>query len=267
MRKSQWRKPYRVKKKKKPILRSRIFWRGILILILSGEIFYFLIFSSLFQVKEIKISGGEEIKISDLKNIISRQIDKRVLFFPTRSLFLLNSRKMEKDVLEVFPLIAEINIRRVFPATAEVAIKERKATAFFEFAGREFFLDKEGVVFKEKDMSEGEYLKISGIVLDQMPNLGDKIISGDLLESILKIESQLKESIKIFPKEVFLAAGDRLNVKINEGWEIYFDPQKDLDWQTAKLAALLESEIPQAKRKNLGYIDLRFGNLAPYKYR
>jgi len=54
------------------------------------------------------------------------------------------------------------------------------------------------------------------------------------------------------------------------GWEIYFNlqkDQKDIDWQLVKLRAVLEEKIPSENRKDLEYIELRFGNFAPYKYK
>jgi len=67
--------------------------------------------------------------------------------------------------------------------------------------------------------------------------------------------------------EVSIISEERLNAKTSEGWEIYFNLEGDINWQLTKLGAVLEKEIPPEKRENLEYIDLRFGNFAPFKYR
>ena len=45
------------------------------------------------------------------------------------------------------------------------------------------------------------------------------------------------------------------------------NPQERVEWQLTKLEVNLKEEIPPESRKNLEYIELRFGNFAPYKYK
>ncbi len=52
-----------------------------------------------------------------------------------------------------------------------------------------------------------------------------------------------------------------MNVNTADGWEVYFNPKGDLNWQITELAAILENRIPLEKRKNLKYIDLRFNKV------
>jgi len=92
------------------------------------------------------------------------------------------------------------------------------------------------------------------------------MIERDYLEKILKIQKYLFEELKLGTKE-FLVFSQRLNVKTDEDWEIYFDPRGDLNWQLTKLNSVLKEKIPPEKRKDLEYIELRFGDLAPFKYR
>jgi len=68
-------------------------------------------------------------------------------------------------------------------------------------------------------------------------------------------------------QELLIVSEARFEAKTLEGFQIYFNFQEDLDWQLTKLKAVLEEEISQERRKNLEYIDVRFGNFAPYKYR
>jgi len=64
-----------------------------------------------------------------------------------------------------------------------------------------------------------------------------------------------------------MVSQDRINVQTEQGWKIYFNPQEDISWQITKLSSVLEKEIPPEDRENLEYIELRFGNLAPFKYK
>ncbi|MDP1538585.1 MAG: hypothetical protein Q8M00_00960, partial [bacterium] len=92
-------------------------------------------------------------------------------------------------------------------------------------------------------------------------------IEKEDLISILEINSQLEENLNILIKGFIISSREKLIVLTQEGWELYFNLQEDVKWQLAKLKALLEEKIPPEKRKNLEYIELRFGNFANPKYK
>ena len=64
-----------------------------------------------------------------------------------------------------------------------------------------------------------------------------------------------------------IVSDEKLTGLTTEDWEVYFNLQKDIEWQLTKLRAVLEEKIPPEKRKDLEYIELRFGNFAPFKYK
>jgi len=271
----KYRKPYRIKKKKS-IFRNRFFWLGILILIVFIGLFYFLVFSSFFQIKEIKISGNsafaeasadrQKISVENIQEVIEKEIEQRVLFLPSKSIFLADFPKIKAKISEIFPQIAQINCKREFPDTLTVTIEERKPTAVFNQEDLYFFLDKEGIIF-ENTLAGGQLIKIKKAVKDKELKLGDRVLEKELISAILEIESKLENDLKIPIEEVLVVSDERINIKTSDGWEIYLNPKGDIEWQLTKLRVDLEEEIPQERRKDLEYIELRFGNFAPYKYR
>jgi len=271
----KYRKPYRIKKKKS-IFRNRFFWLGILILIVFIGLFYFLVFSSFFQIKEIKISGNsafaeasadrQKISVENIQEVIEKEIEQRVLFLPTKSIFLAGFPKIKAKISETFPQIAQINFKREFPDTLTVMIEERKPTAVFNREDLYFFLDKEGIIF-ENTLAGGQLIKIKKAVKAKELKLGDRVLEKELISAILEIESKLENDLKIPIEEVLVVSDERINIKTSDGWEIYLNPKGDIEWQLTKLRVDLEEEIPQERRKDLEYIELRFGNFAPYKYR
>ena len=271
----KYRKPYRIKKKKS-IFRNRFFWLGILILIVFIGLFYFLVFSSFFQIKEIKISGNsafaealadrQKISVENIQEVIEKEIEQRVLFLPSKSIFLADFPKIKAKISETFPQIAQINFKRKFPDTLTVTIEERKPTAVFNQEDLYFFLDKEGIIF-ENTLAGGQLIKIKKAIKDKELKLGDRVLEKELISAILEIESKLENDLKIPIEEVLVVSDERINIKTSDGWEIYLNPKGDIEWQLTKLRVDLEEEIPQERRKDLEYIELRFGNFAPYKYR
>lgn len=232
----------------------------VLFLIFAGEIFYIVYFFSYFQIKEISVSGNAKVKTETIESFIEKG-----------SIFLVDSKKITGNILSSFPQIAEAKIDRKFPDKLNLTITEREAVA--NFCLEECFLiDKTGVIFApvRNDISNGvresDLLKIQKIDDEQL-ELGSKVLEEEMVNLILDIESRMKNDLKIAINEVLVVSEDRLDIKTAEGWVFYFNTKNDLAWQMTKLKAVLDEEIPPDRRKNLEYIDLRFGNLAPYKYK
>jgi cell division septal protein FtsQ len=248
----RYRKPHRFKKKK-PIFRNRFFWLGILILILIISFSYFLFFSETFWVKEIIITGENGVSKKEI-----------ITFIPKKNIFLTDLGKIKEDILNNFPQIAEVEIKRGFPDTLNILVVERLGLAVWCQVDKCFLLDNEGIIF-ETALPETDLIKIID-EQNKVFTLGERVIEKEDLSKILDIETKLKSELRIPIKE-FIITEEKLTVKTAENWEIYLNLKSDIEWQMTKLEVVLEEKIPPEKRENLEYIELRFGNLAPYKYK
>jgi len=269
----KYRKSYRTKKKVsvlnifKIILKSKFFWLGVLALIIINGFIYLFIFSSVFQIKDIQISGAEKSPAQEIKDIISAN---------SKNIFLTNFETITKNLLERYPQIAKITFKRELPDKISARVEERKPIAlfcrpvfepflmFFEKSQAKecYFLDKQGIIFeKVGDQFENLLVFNTKSAISKF-NLGQEIINKDYLAKVLEINSQLEKDIKI--KEAILISENRLNIKTLEGWEIYFNPKKDLNWQIEEIKILLEQKISPGNRENLEYVDLRFEKIYIY---
>jgi hypothetical protein len=266
MGRKQYRKLHRYKKRK-PVYKNRFLWLGFLILALSFSFFYFLFLSEFFQVEEIKLAGCRQISQERLALLIDEKLEKHILFFPSQSIFLADLNGIKKDILERFPEAAKVEIKRIFPKTLDFSIIEREGVAVFYWQDKYFILDEEGVIFEEKSSAVNFWspIKISDFAGEI--RLGAKVLEKGDLASIRQIDSELKEDLDILVEGFVISAGKKLTVSTGEGWEIYFNLQEDAEWQLTKLKAVLEEKVPPEKRKDLEYIELRFGNFANPKYR
>lgn len=258
------RKPYRIKRKKS-IWKTKLFWRFFIGLLFLGEVLYSIYFLIPFQIKEIKISGNEKVKTEDIDRIIEKGINKKVLFFQTKSIFLVNPPVIKKSVLTNFPQIGKIDLKRKFFNGLIAEIEERKPVAVFKHDSESFLMDKEGIIFEINNEAMPELIAIKNDVSSL--TLGQRAVEEKLMSYILEIEDKLKNELMIPIKEVLIVSNERIDVKTSQGWGIYFSLKNEISWQLTKLKAVLEKEIPKNQQKNLAYIDVRFGNLAPYKYR
>ncbi|HUW71779.1 MAG TPA: FtsQ-type POTRA domain-containing protein [Candidatus Humimicrobiaceae bacterium] len=278
-----YRKPYKAKKKKS-ILKNRFLWLGILILAIFSGIFYLICFHSFFQIKVIEISGNEKVSTGSLENLLNKKISQKFLFLPSQSIFLTHFNEIKKEILRDFPQVSETELKRKLPHTLLLQIKEREPVALFCQVDKMFFVDKEGIIFESLDpnMTKQDFSTLKKEA-DGEINLGEKIIEEEQLAKILEVESKLKNQLRILTEEerfsfstfvdtlvieeILVVSEIRFDVKTSEGFKIYFNFKEDLDWQLTKLRAVLEEEVPPGKRKDLEYIDVRFGKFAPYVYR
>jgi len=242
VKKYKYKKNYRTRKKKS-IIKNRFFWLFFLITASSGGIIYFLIFSSVFQIEKIQVFGTKKISSEEIIKIIS---------VAQKNIFLVNLNEITKNILEKYPQIVKINLKRKLPDGLVIQVEERTAVAIFCQSITEeencYFIDKEGVIFE----------KVSQMSLEMPKIIGESIIGKGEIEQILKINFKLKNDLKILIEKFFLASEEKLTIKTLEGWEIYFNPKENLDWQLTELSIILKERIPSEKRRNLEYIDLRF---------
>jgi len=267
MAKSQWHRPYKIKKKK-PIYKNQFFWLGILFLILFSSIFYLLFFFEFFQVKNINVEGQNKVSADSIKLLAESKLENEILFFNTESIFLVKSGEIKEQILDDFPQIAKAEVRRELPDIIDIKISERVGQAVWCQEERCFALDNEGIIFEDIFDVATDTFRVRGGAGDKPDlKLGDKITDKDKLSQVLYLESKLRDKIKISIVDINMVSDERLNAKTLAGWEIYFNPEEDLNWQLDKLYAVLDKEISSEKRDDLEYIELRFGNLASYKYK
>ena len=261
----RYRKPHKIRRKTS-VLKNRYFWLSLLTLVIFGASSYFLFFSEFFQIKEIDVSGNQKITSEDIQNEIFSLVSKKIINFPSKSIFLANFRSMSSEVLKKFPQLATITFKRDFPNRITVEAEERRPVAVFCPDLNCYSIDKEGIAFEKVEVIFSEFPRIIFIDGKNIFPLGEEVIDKNALNFILNVRNGLNDKLKITVEEFSLPSQQRLNVKTNEGWEIYFNLSGDLNWQLEKLGLILEKEIPPQKRKDLAYIDLRFTRVY-FKYR
>jgi cell division septal protein FtsQ len=255
-----YRKSHRYKRKK-PIYRNRFFWFFLLFLIVAAGICYFVFFTPTFKIKEIKISGNEKISTQEIENIAREELESEGNLF-----FIINPNKIKMTILFKHPEIGVANVKMILPDRLAIEIQERQAVAFW-CQDNCFKVDENGIVFENAGEIVAEALIINDFVFQGEIQMGGKVIEKNDLASILKINSQLEQNLNIPVREFIVSSSDKLTVVAEEGWELYFNLQNDVDWQLMKLKALLEDRIPSEQRQDLEYIELRFGNFANPKFK
>jgi len=260
------------------IIKKPLFWFSFLFLIVVSVALYFLIFFGEIQITDIKIFGNEKVSVDELKSVVSDKINQKILWKNSRSIFLARKSEIIKEVLNRFPEISEVKIEKDFPKTLILEIKEREPFAIFcsldtEDSEKCFFLDKKGIIFEnivpDSFSSRGQNFLEKKLIIrfsesKKEFSLGQEVVEKELLDLILQIQGNLRDSLQIDIQEAVVSLPKRLDIKTSENWQIYFNLESDINLQITKLNLLLKEEITPEKRESLEYIDVRFSR-AYYK--
>ncbi len=227
---------------------------------------YLLLFSPLLAIKEIKITAPDGLSniIPKVNDLVNNELEKRFAIFSfKKSFFLLNTENIKKKIKAMEPAVEDILIKKVPPNTLFLELKERVPQAVWCYTQNEpcYLIDNKGVIFKETVDKNFLMILAETQPSSQIPL---EVISPDKMVQILEILNFFNETLKISPQQFMTDGQEKLNLKTQEGWEVYFPLGGDIKTALTKLGLLIEKNLPQGKRKNLQYIDLRFSK-AYYK--
>ncbi len=243
--------------KKKSIFKRKNFWIFLLLLLILLALVYFLYFSGFFALEKINLSENV------LSEYYSEKIKEKLNNYLGYNLLFLNAGKIEKMILNEYSFLKEVNTKRKLPDEFILQISERKPLIVFCSYEECFFLDKEGIAFKKNNLEEKKD-KITNVFLTEAEGFGSKkegdiFLEKDKLDRIVFLKERLENDFYL--TKIILAGDNRLNVKVEGDWEIYFDLSSDIELALTKLKLLFEKEIPPSKRGELQYIDLRFSKV------
>lgn len=257
MKKNQWKKPYKVKKKK-ALLKNVYFRLFLLFAFLASGVFYLLCFSPFFQLKGVEVSGNQKVETKTIENFIRGKMSKKILFFKTSSVFLTSSKGINKLLLNAYPQIDDIFIKKEMPNKLTLSITERQPVAVISKGESYYYIDSKGIAFEKIPGQDQGKIKIQSYDFLEEISLGQIAVDPNRLSEILEIKEALNKDLGVLASEADITSEQRLNIKTSEGWQIYFNLKGDLNWQMTELKTVLENKIPAQKRGNLEYIDLRF---------
>ncbi len=220
---------------------------------------FFACFSPWLQVANVEVAGAQKINSDDFVKKIQDTAQKQLAFFPTKSILLFNINAAREELLKEFPQLADIKIERQFPSTIYAAIVERSPSAVIKNEKGDYYIvDDNGIFFKTLSETDNNNLFEINYNPPSDLRLGQSAINKDILQKILRAKNSIETNANIYLKSAEVINEQRINLNTNEGWQIFINPQKDIDWQTTKLQAVAGDSLFQIQRQNLLYVDLRF---------
>lgn len=247
-------------KKQEKIWKKRWFWIGIGGALVMAAAFYSFYFLPFLQVKNIIVSGNERMPHDEIQKFVDRALSAPVMGIPTRSILLKSPAALSGNILKQFPGIESAWVRKQYPATISISIKERKEFAIFCKEAICFSIDEKGIIFKEASKTDGGII-ITAEGKDGIAT-GERAVENNAIALISAIQKSLKENFNLAVTHA--SVSNFLVLTTKEGWKIHVNPKDEPASVIAKAEALLKG-ISVGARKNLRYIYLQYQDRAYYK--
>jgi len=260
-------------KKKRRLTWSRFFY-WIALLSFLGAIFYSLFFSGFLAVNQININGLSELDQKNISNVVNSKIEGKFLhFLDKNNLLLVWNKSIEKDLYDGFVKIESVNVKKKFPNSLNIEIRERKSAMILCISSECFIIDRNGTAYSRLDYSLPEIKENQLVVLrdlsDKTVKTGDKIFDIDYLDYMQKIEEKMFSGADVYMEKNYetpnLVSSD-IRGTTKEGWKIFFSENINLQKEADMLRIVLGEKIGD-KRKDLEYVDLRSENKVYYKFK
>lgn len=141
---------------------------------------YYILQSDLMNLKEIELIGNEKIESEEIIDVSNLVIN--------RNIFKYNIEEIEKNILH-HPYMKAVNVKRKFPNTIRINVKEREEYAIISYMGSYIFIDEEKIVLRASDSYiANDNILITGVKLDNF-KLGESIhtINEKELDTVMEL--------------------------------------------------------------------------------
>jgi len=282
--KSQKIKKMRRAQQRSSILKNRILWDLVLGVVLVVSLSHLLFFSRAFEIRDVAIAAPGTLShlVLQVNKSMKDSLDKPFLWFLNKkSFFSVRAKRIKKEILNDYPEIDAMIIKREFPHRLFVELYERDPSAVWCYDETDcYFIDKQGIIFKPSTITATSTDVLS--VWEQANNIQElpliytqnKINTEDLfvellseaipsekLSQIIRINQVFNNDLSIEVSHFITDSEEMLHVVMKGGCKVYFVLGSDIEMTITKLKLLFEKEISQEKVKNLKYIDLRFSKV------
>lgn len=267
-----------LRKRKKRRKRRIAFLVIFVILAVAAGSVYALFFSGWFSIRDIKISGNDELAPEEIKNIAESHISRTYLFGllkPYLNIFFAGSEVIEHSLKDRYPLIETANVsKNLFNKDLSIEIKEREGIGVYcrkdlsaqAGSGVCFYFDRNNVFFKEAPRFSGQLFLVIEDSRNRDFKLGHSFDDAELLDKIFEAKRIIDELRIVEYQNFFLPENSfDFRIKTKEGWSVYLDKESDIASQLVSLKKFLEEKLSTERRKTIQYIDLRINNRIYYK--
>lgn len=256
--------PYFERNKPQPKFNTWYYLKALLVIFLV----YVVIYSDLFKVGNISVSGTEMISSEAFIQTVNQELSTYKFFvLPRRNTFFLGKKNLSDKINSTYNL-ESLKIKRGWQSL-EISIKEKISYVILYNLKNQtfFFTDLNGRVVQEITKETAlQYLgakkfAVLNVNEDEI-KIGDNVITDKMADYILNLDNYLKTQPGLNVQGYEKKGIDEVTLVTKEGWRAYFDINLDIKTSVDNLL-LVRSKFNRDKK--FEYIDLRFGDKVFYK--
>lgn len=264
----------------------RFLYAGICLVFLCvlGALYYMLQLP-LLRFSDVHVAGLQTLSSEEVMGAVRADLAGTYFFLiPRDSYFFVSGAYLEERLKKQFSRIAEVAVKKTTGQPLSVTITERSVWGIVCEKANSVGGSQEVLPVQEKKTDACFYIDRSGTAFEDVSSF-----AGSLFPVIYKEEPGMLGQIAVAPADVeffessrdflHLASGlslfsmesqktspNDMHLYLKEGWELIVPRDKSPEEWTHVLDVLLSGEIKDRK-KDLLYVDLRFGNKVFYKFR
>ncbi|MFA5029507.1 MAG: hypothetical protein WC518_02000 [Patescibacteria group bacterium] len=238
--------------------------RFYLKILVAVFLLYLIVYSDLFKIGEISISGTDMISQTEFRQMVEKEINTwRWHFWPQRNQLLLSKKRLAQKITSQYSL-SKLEIKKGW-RRLQINLEEKISYLMVFNRGKFYFTDAWGNVTREISPEEAQkyWTRFPILNTDQeRVDIGSQITSEKMVNFILALSGKIKE-MKLAISGYESRGQEEVSLVAKAGWRAYFDIDSDVAKSVENLELVLKEKIKD--QKNLQYIDLRFGDKIYYK--
>ena len=266
--------------------RSRVIY-SVGAVALGGWI-WFTAFSPTFRITDIQIRGADRIPNWEIHDAVIEALKKRRwLLFPETSILIASEEDISETLNERF-VLESLSITKKPPHTLVIDLKERVSAILLQLPdGSQGLIDLQGTITRIYKPEEAlEVVPKQGPTLDEQqghsrahypPLFDDKndeitlraqAVRPEVVQAVIDLpklfDARFNRAPYLTETHIDGMSSQTLRVVTSEGWAIYLDASGKLQEQLDNAQTILKTKVGP-DRKNLNYIDVRFGDKIFFK--
>lgn len=235
-------------------------FRSVGLIAASSACAYIFIYSPFLRVNKVNVTGIAAADQTRIKATASQTISGyEHLIIPKNHLLALDPTGVKNTILALYPNLLSVEAKKKFDKL-EIAVTERQPSYRLIIGDKSYFLDQEGTGIREAASGEGDNL----IALSKDGDgfaVGKQMIQDVWLKGVNDLHKYFATHVGIRDRLYRLnTVNDRLEVVTVEDWYAVIDPYGNIDDQLKTLTSTLTGKFNSDSRKNILYIDARFGD-------
>ena len=243
------------RKKRKRVLKV-IKWLTILGIIIGGIIYALL--SPIFNIKSITVTGNSKISSEAIVSLSRLNIDQNIFNFRTSNV---------EEEIKQNPYIDTVAIKRKFPDTVEISVRERTATYMLTYGNAYVYINNQGYIL-EITSKRGEFPILEGYETPTEQIIeGNRLNIDDLekLNDVLKIMEAISSGTDGIEEEITtINIEDKTNYILTldkEKKTIYLGDTTNLSTKVLWINTFIEEE---KKNEGIIYLNVNLNTDVPY---